>query len=1041
MKTLNAIALLTLLLQLPGFAQKNQPEWQNPLVNQINREDMHAHFVPYADVASALKGENAKRISLNGSWNFNYAKVPSQRPVDFYKTSYKTDKWKKIEVPGSWELQGYDSPVYTDEKYPFPANPPYVPSNYNPVGSYVREFTIPANWNGQDIILHFDGVESAFYCWINGKFVGYSEDSRLAAEFNITPFLQKGKNKIAVEVYRFSDGSYLECQDYWRYSGIERNVWLIARPKVRIKDFEIKAGLKDSYRNGDFSLSMMLDNRNFAKGTSVSVELYDPSNKIIYSNKPTFKSTADTIKMSKVFENVKLWTAETPNLYSLSISTLTPQGKVSEAIVHRFGFREVEIKNGMLQINGVPVKLKGVNRHEHDPLKGRSISVESMVKDITLMKRFNINAVRNCHYPNYPEWYELCNKYGLYLIGEANIESHGMEVLDMDSLTHHPSWAVPFHERMSRMVERDKNVTSIIIWSLGNESGYGKNFESNYYWTKQRDKSRPVQYEGSGKTGVSDIFCPMYARIYALEAHANERQTRPLIMCEYAHAMGNSVGNLKDYWDVIYKHDQLQGGFIWEWVDHSFLKKDEKGNAIWAYGGDMGDIGVPNDSTFCAKGLVNSNRELRPHIWEVKKVYQYINFEAVPLSCNMVRVTNRYDFTPLGNFNFQWRIKADGKVIASGIIDMPDIKPHQTSDVALNIPTIDVKENTEYFLTIEATTKEATPIVPEGHVVAWEQIKLPISKVNNEATKVSGSVQKKETSSAIIVNGKNFEVAFSKENGQMTSLIHNGKEMLNSGLKPNFWRPLIDNDIPNGHVQRCDTWRTAANNLKLTNLSSNIGNGVASVVANFDMPEQQSKIAMTYRILPNGVIKVSYQFTPGDKALPEMPKVGMYMVLKGEFDHMQWFGRGPQESYQDRKSGAAIDVYSGSVWDQFYPYIRPQETGNKADVRWVSLRNSDGEGILVKGDQPLSVSCWNFPQEELDYVPFLVKRKHGGSITKQDMVWFNIDLVQMGVGGDTTWGAKIHSEYTITPDAKAYSFDIIPISKDSDAVSLSKDTF
>lgn len=1041
MKVKSILVLLAIWIPMIGLAQSSLPEWQNPKINQINREEMHAHLVPYANIASALAGKEARRISLNGSWDFNYSKNPSSRPSDFYKLNYNLKGWKKIEVPGSWELQGFDCPIYTDVRYPFPANPPHLPTDYNPVGSYIREFTVPADWKNDDIILHFGGVESAFYCWINGEFVGYSEDSRLPAEFDITKYLRKGNNKIAVEVYRYSDGSYLENQDYWRYSGIERNVWLIARPKSRIKDFEIHAGLKNSYKDGNFSLALMLSKRGFAKGTAVAVEVSDPANKTIFKSKTTFKNVADTLKITRTVEDVKPWTAETPNLYTLAISTIAPNGKVSEAFIQRFGFREVEMKNGMLLVNGVPIKIKGVNRHEHNPEKGRTITIESMVDDIRLMKRFNINAVRNSHYPNNPEWYDLCNKYGLYLVDEANIESHGMESLDMDSLTRHPDWIVPFQERMSRMVERDKNFSSIITWSLGNESGYGKNFETIYHWTKKRDKSRPVQYEGSGKTGVSDIYCPMYARVFALRAHVNERQARPLIMCEYAHSMGNSTGNLKDYWDLIYKYDQLQGGFIWDWVDQTFDKKDENGRKIWAYGGDMGYVGVPNDSNFCANGLVAANRELHPHIWEVKKVYQYINFEPIPFAGNKIRITNRYDFIALNNFNFTYTIKADGQVVAKGNVDMPEILPHQSKVVTLNIPAFDVQENTEYFITIEATTKQSTELIPAGHIVAWEQFLLPIEKKSDRKEDLIGKSIKTENDKSIKIEGNGYSIEFSKENGQIVSLTYNGKEIIKDGLKPNFWRPLVDNDIPNGHVQRCATWQNAGKNAKLTSIAATEEKQAINVVALYDMIEQDAKMAISYKILPNGVVKVNYQFTPGEKALPEMPKVGLYMVLKGEYDNMEWLGRGPHENYQDRNSGAAIDRYNGTVWEQFFAYNRAQETGNKTDVRWVALRNNDGNGILVKGAQPLSVSCWNFPQEELDYVPFLVKRKHGGSIVKQDMVWFNIDLAQMGIGGDTTWGAKIHPEYTITPTAKSYSFDIIPITKESDITKISKINF
>ncbi len=1029
MKLLNIIASLSILLPLVSGAQAEQPEWQNARVNQINREKMHAYFVPNSSRDAALKNTNDRRASLNGIWKFCYSKNPSSRPATFFKKNFDTSSWKTITVPGSWELQGFDIPIYTDVQYPFPARPPFVPTDYNPVGSYLREFTVPQNWNGDDIMLHFDGVESAFYCWVNGVRVGYSEDSRLPAEFNITKYLKKGTNTLAVEVYRYSDGSYLENQDYWRYSGIERNVWLVARPKVRIQDFEIKAKLSNNFKDGDFSLALILNPERFEKGTSAQVELFDTKNQKVLTENKAFNSAGDTINLGKQLKNVLAWTAETPNLYTLVVSTLSPAGKTTEAFVHKFGFRNVEIKNGMLQVNGVPIKIRGVNRHEHDPIKGRSISVESMIQDIKLMKQFNINAVRNSHYPNYSEWYELCDKYGLYLVGEANIESHGMEALDMDSLTRHPDWAIPFHERMERMVERDKNITSIITWSLGNESGYGKNFEDLYHWTKKRDSSRPVQYEGAGQKGLSDIYCPMYARVPALRWHTNERQTRPLILCEYAHAMGNSNGNIKDYWELIDKYDQLQGGFIWDWVDQTYAKKDEKGHNIWAYGSDMGFVGVKNDSNFCANGLVAANRTLHPHIWEVKKVYQNIHFETVPMSNNQVRISNRFDFINLNSYQLTWTIKGNGKTVATGMVDMPEIKAHQSAVVTLNLPEIKAIPDTEYFLTIEATTKEATDLVPKGHIVAWEQFKLPATAITTATPKINGVVDLNETANDITVKGKTFSTSFSKASGEMTSLQYNGKEYLLEGLRPNFWRAFTDNDVSNAMPVRCSIWKDAGSTLVLKNIRKKSTPDGVSLEMSYQAPKVESQITVSYTILANGAIKVAYHFAPGDRALPEMPKVGMRMVLKGEFDQMQWFGRGPHENYIDRNSGAAIDLYKATVWEQFYPYNRAQETANKTDVRWMSLQNLQGEGIMVRGGQPLNVSCWNFPQEDIEYVPFDIMRKHGGSVEKKDMVWVNIDLEQQGVGGDTTWGAKAHSEYTITPNTKSYSFEIIPIVK------------
>lgn len=1035
--------LLLLSWGLFGKGQTNVAEWENPSVNQINREQIHAHFVPYTKEADALNKNlpAASRMSLNGVWKFHYSKNSASRPVDFYKAGFNTSKWNKIDVPGSWELQGYDAPIYTDTKYPFPADPPHIPKDYNPVGSYVREFTVPQNWNGKDIILHFGGVESAFYCWVNGQFVGYSEDSRLPAEFDITKYLKKGKNTLAVEVYRYSDGSYLEAQDYWRYSGIERDVWLVARPKSRVRDFEITAPLVNHYTDGKFDLKVTADKRELAPGTVIEAKLMD-GNKVIFSGKSEVKSATDTLHtFSTEVKDARKWTAETPELYTLVVNTLDNKGQLTESFAHRFGFRTVEMKNGMLQVNGTPIIIRGTNRHEHDMKKGRSVSYESMVKDIQLMKQFNLNAVRCSHYPNIEEWYELCDEYGIYLVDEANIESHGMEATKIGTLATTPEWITPFMERMSRMVERDKNYTSVITWSLGNESGYGEHFETIYHWTKKRDNSRPVQYEGCGRDGVSDIYCPMYARIWRLREHVNERRREPLILCEYAHAMGNSVGNLQDYWDLIYEHDQLQGGFIWDWVDQTFAIKDKDGNPIWGYGGDMGFVGVVNDSNFCANGLVAADRSLHPHIWQVKKVYQPVYFKGESFHKNAVRLTNHNDFITLDGYDFTWKVKADGRVIAEGVMNVPVIQPHESAVVEIPVPAIQAAPNTEYFLHLEARTKQATELVPQGHLVASEQIKLPVESLAAGAENPAGNLTVHKTGEQIEVTGDGFSVVFSQKDGRLTQLVYGGKPMLKEALLPNFWRAQTDNDVANRMKSRCGTWLDAGENMVLEKIDAEKKGNEVVVKTFYRMPEQSSAYEVDYTIFPDGAVRVDNAFTAGNPNLPEMPRYGMYMVLQSEFDNMTWFGRGPHENYWDRKSSADIDVYKASVWEQYHPYVRAQETGNKSDVRWCALQNGDGDGILVIGSQPLNVSAWNFPMQDIMHVSPLVERRHGGSIRKQDMVWFNIDLQQMGVGGDNSWGAKTHPEYTITPDDKQYSFTIVPVRKSDDLVKMSKRSY
>ena len=1011
--------------------------WQDATVTHINRMPMTAHYLPFTSENGALaqlkmddarrfqlNTQNERRRSLDGVWKFKLVKNPSLALTDFFKTSYNVSDWQNINVPGSWELQGFDAPIYTDVTYPFKANPPFVPQDYNPVGHYVHEFTVPESWKGMDVIMDFEGVESAFYLWINGKMVGYSEDSRLPAHFNISKFLKKGKNRLAMKVFRFSDGSYLEDQDYWKYSGIERNVFIQARPKSRMNDYVLGNKLINQYKDGNFTLDVNMLNPQ--KGQKVEVKVLSATGKSLFKQIQSIISPADTlIHFEKLLKNVQPWSAESPYLYTLVINTTDRNGRVEESVAQPFGFRTVEMKNGQLLVNGVAITIKGVNRQEHNAVHGRTLSIGEMVKDVKMMKQFNINAVRTSHYPNYSEWYQLCDKYGLYMVGEANIECHGILDTEYKQLADREDWYPAFHDRMYRMIKRDRNHTAIIIWSMGNESGYGKSFEKLYDMSKAMDPTRPVQYEGGGYYAKSDIYCPMYARIWSLRRHVNQRDERPLILCEYAHAMGNSEGNLKDYWDLIYKYDQLQGGFIWDWVDQTIAKTDDKGHKYWAYGGDMGFVGVVNDSNFCANGLVAADRSLHPHIWEVKKVYQNIAFEPVAFMQNRIKVTNRFDYTTLDNYQLFWAVEANGETIRSGKMNFPTLLPHQAKEMEIPMGTLPAADNKEYFLTLRAFSKQATGAVPAGHEVAIEQMQLPV-RLEKAQEQVSGQIEKTETEDAITIQGKtqDFSISFSKKTGEMTSLKYDGKEMLLAGLQPNFWRGITDNDVANGTQERCATWREAGKKMVLKSIKTQADNRKATVTADFDMPEQESQMQITYQMLANGNVEVNMHFTPGNKALPEMPRLGMRMILKGDYDQMTWLGRGPQENYADRKSGYLIGKYSASVWEQYHPYVRAQETANKCDVRWFTLASKAGAGIRVEGAEPLSVSAWNFPQDDLLYVPSTIEHRHGGCVDKKDMVWVNIDHLQMGVGGDNTWGAMVHPEYTITPKEWSYSFTI-----------------
>ncbi len=1037
-------SLLILLICTVGFAE-NEP-WQNPLVNEINREPMHAHFIPFtnetnalnqralpADVRFEVNPTAERRISLDGTWKFLYSKNNDLSPANFYQLNYNTRNWSQIQVPGSWELQGFDAPIYTDTRYPFPANPPFVPADYNPVGAYIREFTVPTEWKGMDIFLDFEGVESAYYVWVNGELAGYAEDSRLPSHFNVTRLLKKGTNKLAVKVFRYSDGSYLEGQDYWRYSGIERSVYLYARPQSRVEDFYLRTELVNNYRDGELALTLFLHQP--VVGQQVVVKLFDEG-KNIFEKRRQIDSPRDTLlTLSQFFPAVRTWNAESPETYTLVVSTFDATGKSLESFTHLFGFRTVEMKNGLQLINGKAVLFKGVNRHEHDPYTGRTLRVASMIHDIQLMKQFNLNAVRNSHYPNNYPWYELCTEFGLYLVGEANNESDGMRDHPDGKLTEYPDWELSFKQRMGRMIARDRNCSAIVTWSLGNESEYGKNFEILYDYAKQLDSTRPVQYEGGGYNAKSDIYCPMYARIWALQRHVNQRDARPLILCEYAHAMGNSVGNLQDYWDLIYKYDQLQGGFIWDWVDQTFAIKDEAGRDIWGYGGDMGYVGIVNDSNFCANGLMAADRTPHPHVYEVKKVLQYIHFEPLAFTANRIKITNRHDFIGLEDYVLRWAVESDGKTIQGGEMNFPTILPGSSAEIELPLNPLPA-DGREYFLTLRAFTQKETPLVPKGYEVATQQWLLPVSHIDKQLLPVTGSLSTTRTADAVTLTGDDFQVAFSTLSGEMTELTYQGKNLIKEGLQPNFWRPLIDNDIPNGHLARCATWKNAGRDAQLVALDVAEDNVGSTVTATYRMEQQDATIQTSYQIRPEGALRITMHFIPGNLPLSEMPRLGMRMVLPAEYEQLTYFGRGPQENYIDRKSGALVGLYNSTVWEQYHPYVRAQETGNHCDVRWLALRNQMGEGLLVSGENLLSFSAWNFPMEEIDYIPAQVEHRHGGSIVKQDMVWLNIDHLQMGVGGDNSWGAQIHPEYTITPHEWSYNFTLQPLRSTDDPAEL-----
>ena len=959
--------------------------------------------------------------------------------MDFWKPSTDVSGWKETPVPSNWMFQGYDIPIYVNSSYEFAPNPkpPLVPHDHNPVGSYRRTFTVPETWAGMDVYLHFGAVKSFFYLWVNGEKVGFSKDSKTPAEWNITKFLKPGENVVAAEVYRWSDGSYLECQDFWRLAGIERDVYLYAAPKIRIRDYEIQAGLDSSYRNGRLGVTVEIAGGEAGAGAvppSVSLTLLDPSGRKVLGAKRPSAAPVDgrtVVRFDATLTKVARWSIETPSLYRLVLELRDRNGKILEAATSRVGFRTSEIKNGQLLVNGAAVLLKGVNRHEHDPYTGHVISAESMRRDIELMKQSNINAVRTCHYPNDPLWYELCDEYGLYVVDEANIESHGMGY-GPESLAKDPAWGPAHLDRVARMVERDKNHPSVIIWSLGNEAGDGINFENAYAWVKKRDPSRPVQYERAELRPHTDIYCPMYDSIEAMVKYASVEQTRPLIQCEYAHSMGNSTGNLKDYWDAIESHDQLQGGFIWDWVDQGFAAKNAKGEPFWAFGGDYGPADVPSDQNFCCNGLVGPDRTPHPALFEVKKVYQFVKLRAADLAAGKIELRNRYDFIGLDRFDLDWEVAASGRALASGSLRAPAVGPKGVSVVRLPLPRVVAGAGQEYFLNVSLRARESTPGVPKGHIVASEQFQWP-----NAAGAVAASgpslppLAVEDGPRFLRVAGRDFAVRFDRLTGEMDSYVSDGHELIASGIEPNYWRAPTDNDFGNRMPQRLDVWRQASLYRDLKTIEAReSGPGQVKVAVVYALGGGQAVQTLEFAVGGDGriVLRSTLELKDGAK-LPEFPRIGLKMALPAEFDRVQWFGCGPFENYRDRKTAAFVGLYEMTAAEPI-PYVSPQEFGNRADTRWLAVRDAEGRGLLVSGDPVLEFSAHRFWPEDLTQPSR--GSKHPPDVQRRDFVCLTLDQAQMGVGGDDSWGARVHPQYTLPAKNTAFTLTFRPLKPGED---------
>lgn len=1041
------------LLSAVGTAQQ-VPDWENPDIFAINKEAPHATLFPFATRDAALR--NDKRTSpyyqsLNGYWKFNWVRKPADRPLGFYREDYDDSAWSDMPVPGNWEINGFGVAIYLNQPYPFEKNPPYIHHDYNPVGSYRTRFTIPDDWMSREIFIHFGAVKSAMYLWINGVEVGYSQGSKLPAEFNITDYVRPGENLLSLEVYRWSDGSYLEDQDFWRLSGIERDVFLFAAPNIHIRDFSVVGGLDDDYENGRLEVTAQI--RNYTSlplaDITLTVELLDRAGNSalevasLSSFAPTQPGSQLSVRFEEPVVNPDKWTAETPNLYTLLLTLTDARGRTIEVVTSRVGFRTVEIKDGRLLVNGVAILIKGVNRHEHDPVTGHYVSEQLMRRDVQLMKQFNINAVRTSHYPNDPRWYELADEYGLYVVDEANIESHGMRYHPDTTLGNNPDWMAAHLDRTVRMVERDKNHPSIIIWSLGNEGGNGVNFYATYEWIKERDPTRPVQYERALMDWNTDIIVPQYPRFQRMIQYAEEHSDRPYIMSEYAHAMGNSVGNFKDYWDVIKQYDILQGGFIWDWVDQGLLKTTENGSTIFAYGGDFGPPETPSSGNFLLNGIVMPDRRPNPSLWEVKRVYQYIDVVALDLALGQVVVANNYAFKGIDDLAMVWNVTADGVPQQTGEIRALHIPPRDSRAVYIPLDPIEPLPGVEYYLNVSFRTTLPADLVPVGHEVATEQFRLPVFlEPQPTPIRTLPVVQLAETAVSAIVTGQHFTLEFDKQSGVITSLVYRGTELLLSGPRPNFWRAPTDNDFGGRWQRRLGVWRDAGPKMQITStVVTLVDNHEVRIVTEGLVPAGNSRYRTTYTILGNGEVTIDNHFIPGAGDLPRMPRFGMQLTLPRMFSNVEWYGRGPHESYWDRKAGAPVGRYSGTVSGQFHPYVRPQENGNKTDVRWMALSNDEETGLLIVGMPLLSMSALHYTMEDLDPGEQKLQR-HAGELTERNLVNVHVDYKQMGVGGINSWGPTALPQYSLDYKEYRYQFRLRPFStEDGTPGQLSKEVF
>lgn len=1083
------------------YASSDLPYWKDIQTVSVNREAPRSAFMTYADreQAATMKYEQSPYYQLlNGTWKFYYVDSYKQLPEDITSTT-SLDGWKDIQVPGNWEVQGFGTAIYTNHGYEFqPRNPqpPALPEQ-NPVGVYRREITVPADWDGRDIYLHIAGAKSGCYVYVNGKEVGYNEDSKNPAEYLINDYLQPGKNVLTLKIFRWSTGSYLECQDFWRMSGIERDVFLYSQPKASVNDFRITSTLDDTYKNGIFRLAIDLKNHQTnTANLAVSYTLVDKDGKTVSESEQTVSVPSDklsTVNFQQQLPDVQTWTSEAPNLYKLFM-TVKENGKVTEVIPYHVGFRRIEIKeidqkagNGknyvVLLVNGQPIKLRGVNIHEHNPETGHYVPEELMRKDFELMKRHNINTVRLCHYPQDRRFYELCDEYGLYVYDEANIESHGMyyDLRKGGTLGNNPEWLKPHMYRTINMFERNKNYPSVTFWSLGNEAGNGYNFYQTYLWVKEADKdimNRPVNYERAQWEWNSDMYVPQYPSAGWLEQIGQRGSDRPVAPSEYAHAMGNSTGSLWDQWKAIYKYPNLQGGYIWDWVDQGILTHDENGRPFWAYGGDFG-TNMPSDGNFCCNGIVSPDRTLHPAMNEVKYAHQYVGFEPVDLSKGIFKVQNRYYFTNLKKYMITYQVKANDKVIRNGKVSL-DIAPQESQELTVNVNGLEPKVGTEYFVNFSVTTVEPEPLVPIGYELAHEQFRLPIEPVARTFATDGPALKCSTDGNLLKVSSSRLNFVFDKESGIVTSYKVKGTEYFDKGfgIQPNFWRAPNDNDYGSQEPKRLQIWKQSSKDFRVVEATLDMDGKDAVLKATYLLAAGNLYIA-TYRIHPSGVVKADYTFTstemeanktelseatlmatftPGNDALRKessklvVPRIGIRFRLPVYMNQVTYFGRGPEENYIDRNNGTLVGLYKNTADNMYFPYVRPQENGHHTDTRWLSL-GKKGKGLTIYADNTIGFNAlrnsvedfdgeeathrdyqWNNRDaEELKHDVATAKnikprQTHINDITPRDFVEVCVDMKQMGVGGYDSWGAIPDPQYLL-PANKEYQwgFTIVPM--------------